>query len=168
MTSNETPLNAVSVHIPSQYYTCSDDEVQNYDYALIYVSDTLTNKFELSIPIEGLCNTTITKSMGLVPKQYMVDEYDNPYTGSWVYPCYAYGTFNTFGYGNANYPDHVFTTTCEHHNGQSGGCCVVETEWENNEYQSVIGIHYGSKGSSSLEVRLTRPLLQFYLNNDKL
>lgn len=172
--SNEHTLNAVSVHVPSAYYTCASNETFKYDYALIYVSDELDDNFDFGLPLEGMSTGFPTVSKGLVPIKYMINPNETPYTGNWVYPCYAEGTFAAFGAPKVDnsseyeFADYLLSTSCEHHSGQSGGATSVTTTGSSNTYETIIGIHHGARHSKSIEVRLTRPILQFYLNNPNL
>ncbi len=138
-------------HIPTNYVYANDDDAINYDYALIYVDEDLSDYtcFNLGFMLEGYNGeVSVTGFQGS----------DNADTGAKLSGKPATATGNV-----VSMTDYRCTYNADTTPGVSGAPVYVTTKSYNGAISySVIAIHTHSGNSG---VRITTNILQFYNDN---
>ena len=154
---------AVTLHIPKKYATLTGGYQDNYDYALIYVEDDLSDYGIWKIGIatdefiaaeDGLLTTSGFRTKNGVTARYCS-------TGSPIDYVQSYSPNNLKQYRmkteGISYP------------GKSGGAVYYSSEYGNYTPKSITGIVTGSANGNSegptWAVRFTPTLITFYLRN---
>lgn len=149
----KTITNMYEVHIPNAYIS----DVTNrhlYDYALITVTDDLSAyaDFNLGIATDGIIGSNaVVKVTG----------FPGDKNGKWT----ASGnivTNSVFDY------DRRLIYNADTKSGESGSPLYVRSEYGENGYNTVIGIHTSYIGFANCGVRMTTELLHFYKNNSNI
>ena len=142
---------AKEAHISQAYY---DNSSIAEDYALITVSESLSNKyhFDLGIPYDIYSSNSPFDNYNIYVTGYPVDHYGDD-------GCFLYtGIGNILSCASTNIL-HYNTDTA---GGQSGSPVYIKETIGNTHYNTVVGIHTnaGNYGSIFTPIRL-----KFYLNN---
>lgn len=163
-TNVEDSFEAVYTHYPKKYADNSGNAKDDYDYALIYVDEDLTeygvDVWNLGIPTE----TAITSKSAKV------------YASGF---CYVNGIYRRY-YNDGVLTDDFYNDPNEAHNnpdlrlhsttnslgGKSGGAVYYETIDNGKDIKSIVGVLTGGFGTNSTwSTRVTPTLAQFYKNN---
>ncbi|MCR5305775.1 MAG: hypothetical protein K6E36_04665 [Oscillospiraceae bacterium] len=166
--NNCTALTVTRVHVPTIYTTTSNGmTADKYDYALIEVEETLTQygAFEdMSIVLDDNPNGTAVLSQIPVVTRGLYGENNNFQSVNAELIYFMEHNIEE----NIPYTDKPYRCGCSPKGvgARSGGVLYLA---EDNGYQSdaVIGIIVGKSPDYNREYStlITRPLLQFYLNN---
>lgn len=150
-------LTAKEIHIPASYMTNTGSGQNRYDYGLIYVSQNLSQygKISLGVATNYFTNTSSNVSISGFPTTVNNSSAGiTRYTGNGIVKNTSDNYFlDTEAYGSG---------------GDSGGPMYIEYTLENATFRSAIGIykgHYDTLPRYSTGVRITTPILRFYMNN---
>ena len=162
----------VEVHVPRAYinnYSSSSNDPNPYDYALITVSDTLT---DISVSADNPNEKCTCLDLGIMREEFKGSNQVVSATGfpdivnniDVAYDMYT-GTGNILadqgGWDSSRLICHNIDTS----SGNSGGPVYITTQYGGKEYRSVIGIVTCTQGSYNVAVRMTTDLIHFYKNN---
>lgn len=152
----------IEYHIPVNYINAKIDTVDpmgerfNYDYALIYVEENLSDyvQFELGAMLDNF-NTTIS-----------VTGYPVEVNGETVNNLTDHKKFTCNGQVTTIY-DSTFKINADTSDGNSGGPAYVTTQYNGNTYFTVIGILVSGDKEAAYNLcnKLTTDQLHFYKNN---
>ena len=153
----------VEVHIPKLFYVNSTSFMDNYDYALIYVEEDLSNHGIWSLG----CMTTEFMETGAVINTSGFTTINNVHTR-------YYSSGNIKDYSDMTSKDHNrialrFESDACVNGGQSGGPAYYEVTYNNTTIKTVLGVLTGGAETDdtcfSWATRITPTLLRFYLDN---
>lgn len=164
---------ASKIHIPEKYVTETGDYKDNYDYALIYVTEDLTDVDNYVIKPFYL---------GVATNEFM-DTNNNLTTSGFRIADSAVKRY--YGTGSVRNIYNVFNNNigCNDFNlrmysegfsigGKSGGAVYRDTVFSSQAVRSVLGIVTGStnpsSGGDTWSDRITPTLLRFYISNPNL
>lgn len=161
------------VHVPNGYISKSDTECKGYDYAMITVSEDLTNyaNFNLGIMTDGMISDSEKVYCTGFPR--LVESTVNGETISTVQND-IYSEHNKItgeGYIQSDIaneqPERRFRHNIDASDGNSGSPVYIESVIGTTTYHTVIGIHtYGNmRDSINGGVQMTTNMLHFYKNN---
>lgn len=168
--NNVMQYSAKSYHIPKNYITTNSANVDNFDYALIYVEDDLSTYgiWDCGIAVKELTtNATSSENHYVTTSGFCtVNNITRRYfsTGSVI-------DFSTNPLESHNNTNLRLATSCETHGGKSGGVMYYESCYANYDYKSAIAVISG--GMTDLNaitwgVKLSPIMLKFYKHNDNL
>lgn len=155
---------AKELHVPQEYVNRNDSSRDNYDYALIYVEDDLSEYgiWSMGIPIDEFMESN---------KQLITIGFTD--LGGNTYSRY-YSTGNViapadWGYEPDNIPYRIHSTSTSY-GGKSGGILYYKSDYNSTLAKSAVGVNTGSKPSThySWANRITPTLLQFYKQNTQI
>lgn len=166
----KTITNVSNTHVPSRFINLplNNPEYSYYDYAMITVSDDLTDYmcFNLGVMMNSMVGTDLVAYCTGFPVKVngkTVNGYDN--NGNEIHTKYTdYGNIQS-----AN--DYVFYYNIDASEGDSGCPIYIKTTYNGDIYYTIIGIH---TVATSLDgeiylrgggIRMTTNLLHFYKNN---
>lgn len=165
------------VHVPFDYirsnlYASPNDRpICDYDYALIYVSEDLSNygKINMGLTTDYFNSTSTEIGVSGFPIQI---------NGSPINPNRYYGTGNIIPVGNlSNYNSKFLYSDVYTSSGDSGGPMYIQYTSNGSTFRSAIGVFscvddnntpYDPSDDMSKAVRITKPVLKFYTNNPRI
>ncbi len=173
-----------SVHVPKEYIDCENRlanviHTNDYDYALIEVSTTLTqyNTFNLGTMMNS---TNINVSSTGFPAYLFDADYNDP-KNALTYLVNDFLTHNKMtGSGKiTSYSSSSFTCDADLSSGNSGGPVYTTKTYNGNTYDTVIGIviqgHMDKNNSTGKYeakpttcIRLSSDILHFFKNNPQI
>lgn len=160
-TSVIATYSADELHIPANYYDNPSDNY-DYDYGLIYVDDDLSQygKMTLSLPTNQFKNTAQDVCVSGFPSNVNGSATSSRY--------YAVGSILTT---SNNY---LLNSSAYVSKGDSGGPMYLEYSLSGDTFRSAVGIceYYAENPITGVRysggVRITQPLLRFFLNNSNI
>ncbi len=151
--NNRISINPVYADICRNYYIDTDND---YDYALLYVEDDLSEygTFKMGTILSEYIEADGEVTVSGFPKYIPNDAVDS----SRIDRYKATGNLES-DYGMS------LRYNADATSGTSGGPVYVSEEYDGEEYNTVIGIHYGTSGAASFAVEITPDILKFYNDN---
>lgn len=152
-------LYAKELHVPNAYI--SDPDGDDYDYGLIYVDSSLSSYGNISLG-------TMTDYFKSTSSDVSVSGFPKIVSGVTV------GNVRYFETGSvlSTSTDTLLKTTAYVSGGDSGGPMYIEYSLGDDTFRSAIGIcgyyKYDSGVRYSGGVRITTPILRFYMDNDNI
>lgn len=151
------------IHVPNAYISSANEAKRCYDYALITVTEDLSDYicFDLGIMTDGMMQDSEKVYSTGFPKKandvYVNDAIDlhQKFTGE------GYITSES-ELGTAA---RRFCHTTNTYSGNSGGPVYVVKEYNGTTYNTVIGIHTRADNQKNQGIQMTTELLHFYKNN---
>lgn len=157
------------IHIPEQYF--KDPDNVNYDYALIYVEDDLSDYgiWSMGVSVDDFMNTgKLLTASGFTTKT--IEENDQEISTYARY--YSTGPVRAYEkcYEKDKNLDYRISAESASYEGKSGGVLYYKSSYDNRIVSSVVGVVTGSRKDNAYTwaVRITPTLLQFYKQNTKL
>lgn len=153
------------IHIPEQYLNnINNSTVVNYDYALIYVEDDLSDYgiWSMGVSVDDFMNTgKFLTASGFT--DINKEKYARYYSDG---PVRAYEKC----YEKDKNLDYRISAESASYKGKSGGVLYYKSSYDNRNVSSVVGVVTGDSVNVhyTWAVRMTPTLLQFYKQNTKL
>lgn len=161
---------AKTIHVPHLYeYYLDGSYWQNYDYALIYVEEDLSQYGKWSLgcmTTEFMATGSDVTASGFTGDDDSVDKPFGRY-----YSRGAIDNFNqdSYGYNNKNL---TFHSLAKVYGCKSGGPVYYESDYDDTTIRTVVGItshykedQYGNTDNTVWGTKITPTLLKFFLNN---
>lgn len=150
------------IHIPEQYF--KEPGNVNYDYALIYVEDDLSDYgiWSMGVSVDDFMDTgKLLTTSGFT--DINKEKYARYYSDG---PVRAYEKC----YEEDKNLDYRISAESASYEGKSGGVLYYKSSYDNRIVSSVVGVVTGSRKDNAYTwaVRITPTLLQFYKQNTKL
>ena len=151
-TSVVATYQASQLHVPFDFLNDS-----NYDYGLIYVEESLSSYGNISLGIA-------TDNFRLTSSEVNISGF--PSSVENFLPGYAryYGS----GEITSSSGNYMLYSTAYANSGDSGGPVYIEYTLNGTLYRSAIGIHRGHTDDESYGVRITLPVLRFFMDNPRI
>ncbi len=146
------------LHVPFEYVASSPYE---YDYGLIYVEDNLASygKLAFGTVTDYSINTNSELDISGFPTEVM---------GTTIYTTRYFGTGNVKSSSN----DYLLETTAYSGGGDSGGPMYIPYTLNGQTFRSVVGIVSYAQPNTAVRysggVRVTTPVLRFYMDNSNI
>lgn len=153
---NSRIVNGVEIHLP-YLYTVTGGRSNPYDYALISVSEDLSDymQFDIGVALDGAS-----------------------YSGNNQLSVYATGFPNIYNPNKCTSTGHLIEcdfdnerqieSTCHIYSGNSGGPLYCIENYNGNTIYSVVGILSASTVHSGVYTRMSTELIHFYKNNSNI
>lgn len=153
--NNRITLNPVYADI-CEDYTNKDD---NYDYALLYVEEDLSDygAFNIGAFLNEYIGIDGEVTVSGFPK-YIPNNATDPSRRD---------RYKATGYVESDY-GMTLRYNADATSGTSGGPVYISEEYNGEEYNTVIGIHFGSSGGANFAVKITPDILKFYKSNSNI
>lgn len=158
------------IHFPELYTSTLGGEESNYDYALVYVDEDLS---EYGIWSLG----TVTDSENSAndfyssDKELIVSGFTKLNDNEGIKRYYSRGEVVDFTSNpNESHNKKAYRINClaDSSGGKSGGPMYYEYNYKGDIYKTVVGVYTGGTEKNSWSVRITPTLLQFYRNNNNI
>lgn len=150
---------AKELHIPNQYKLNSSEKIY-YDYGLIYVAENLSSYGKIALGTVSDYFTTTSSELD-------ISGFPDNVSGSYAGVNRYYGTGTVKSTSN----NYLLETTAYASGGDSGGPMYISYELNGESFRSAVGIyrgHYVDTNRYSLGVRITTPVLRFYMHNNNI
>ncbi len=155
-----------TMHIPQLFYQYHDTGYKdNYDYALIYVEEDLSQYGKWSL---GCMTTEFMATGSDVIASGFTGDIENNKPVSRYYSC---GDIINYSESEnvKNDKNLRFTAEAMSYSGKSGGPAYYESDYDETTIRTVVGIVTGGGlNNATWATRITPTLLKFYLNNSNI